>query len=130
MSAESQVLQPSALPPAAPLVGQVIQFYANLPTDALPGGKNLTGQVRDLVKSVLRGVWNFTAVPNQNQWYPDPAAKTGGQDFNVYNLDPFVWFVHSPKAENMSGYAFSVDDDVSNPSSAGPILAPTSTPRL
>ena len=75
MSAESAVLQPSPLPPAFALVGQVIQFYANLPTDGItPGGKNLTGQVRDVVKSILRGVWNFVAVPDQKNWYPDPAA--------------------------------------------------------
>jgi len=130
MSAEAAVLQPSKLPPQSALVGQVIQFYANLPTDGLPGGKNLTGQVRDVVKSILRGVWNFIAVPNQSQWYPPPAVTTkgdGGQKFNVYNLDPYVWFVHT--VEQMSGYAFSVDDDVANPAAAGPLLAPNSTPH-
>jgi hypothetical protein len=129
MAAEAQVLQPSALPQSSAVVAQVIQFYANLLTDPLPGGKNLTGQVRDLVKSVLRGVWNFTAVPKQSQWYPNPTFTSdgGGQGFNVYNLDPFVWFVHT--VEDTAGYAFSVDDDVSNPSAPGPILAPSSTPQ-
>jgi hypothetical protein len=35
----------------------------------------------------------------------------GGQSFNVYNLDPFVWFVHEKLG--LSGYGFSVDDDIS-----------------
>ena len=67
MSAEAGVTNPppTKLPLSADIVGRVIQFYANLPTDTLPGGKNLTGQVRDVVKSLLRGVWNFTAVPDQ-----------------------------------------------------------------
>jgi hypothetical protein len=129
MSAEAGVPDPpeTKLPKSADVVGRVIQFYANLPTDPLPGGKNLTGQVRDVVKSILRGVWNFTAVPNQKEWYPDPTDTKdgGGQKFNVYNLDPYVWFVHT--VEDTAGYAFSVDDDVSNPSAPGPILAPKST---
>ncbi len=129
LSAEAGVPNPPATPlsKSADIVSRVIQFYANLPTDALPGGKNLTGQVRDVVKSLLRGVWNFIAIPDQNEWYPNPAQpKTGGKDFNVYNLDPYVWFVHD--VENTAGYAFSVDDDVSNPSAAGPVLAAGSTP--
>jgi len=132
MSAEAGALQTSSLPPPAQLVGQVIQFYANLPTDPAPGGKNLTGQVRDVVKSILRGVWNFIAVPNQKDWYPNPAtptpnAKVDGKDatFGIYNLDPYVWFVHD--VEQMAGYAFSVDDDVANPAAAGPVAAPDST---
>ncbi len=128
MSAEAGVPNPPStpLPKSADIVARVIQFYANLPTDGLTGGKNLTGQVRDVVKSLLRGVWNFIAVPNQNDWYPNPAKpKTGDKDFNVYNLDPYVWFVHD--VENTAGYAFSVDDDVSNPSAPGPVLAANST---
>jgi hypothetical protein len=130
MSAEAGVINPppTRLPLSADIVGRVIQFFANLPTDPLPGGKNLTGQVRDVVKSILRGVWNFTAVPDQTQWYPDPTKTTDGgvKTFNAYNLDPYVWFVHT--IENTAGYAFSVDDDVSNPSAPGPILAADSTP--
>jgi hypothetical protein len=127
MSAEAAIVpEKPVLPKSAQLVSQVITFDANLPTDTLPGGKNLTGQVRDVVKSLLRGVWNFIKVPNQSDWYPDPAKpKTGGKDFNVYNLDPYVWFVHT--VENTAGYAFSVDDDVSNPSAPGPVLAANST---
>src|SRR4029077_20564809 len=59
MSAQAGVTNPPAtkLPMSADIVSRVIQFYANLPTDTLPGGKDLTGQVRDVVKSLLRGVW-------------------------------------------------------------------------
>ena len=123
MSAEAPAVQPSALPFSAQLVNQVIKYYAKLPgyTTKDPG-PILVGNIRDVVKSILRGVWNFYAVPVQSQWYPDPATKTGGQDFNVYNLDPYVWFVH--KVEDMSAYGFSVDDDVSNPQAVGPVLAP------
>ena len=133
MSAEAGTLQPSPLPPPAQLVGQVIQFYANLPTDGATGGKNLTGQVRDIVKSILRGVWDFIAVPDQNAWYPNPATPTPNATvdgkaatYGIYNLDPYVWFVHD--VEHMAGYAFSVDDDVANPAAPGPIAAPGSTP--
>jgi hypothetical protein len=140
MSAEAGVSDPppTKIPKAADVVARVIQFYAVLPTDGLPGGKNLTGQVRDVVKSVLRGVWNFTAVPEHNadgveQWYPNPSQATkdammgnGPAKFNLYNLDPYVWFVHD--VQGLTGYAFSVDDDVANPSAPGPVLAKDSPP--
>ncbi|WZO98625.1 hypothetical protein EP7_000205 [Isosphaeraceae bacterium EP7] len=133
MSAEAGALQPSPLPPPAQLVGQVIQFYANLPTDGSPGGKYLTGQVRDVVKSILRGVWNFVAIPDQSSWYANPGVSTPNAmvdgkpaTFGIYNLDPYVWFVHD--VVNMAGYAFSVDDDVANPAAPGPVAAPGSTP--
>ncbi len=133
MSAEAGALQPSPLPPPAQLVGQVIQFYANLPTDNSTGGKFVTGQVRDLVKSILRGVWNFIAIPDQSQWYPNPGTATQNVTvdgktaaFGIYNLDPYVWFVHD--ILNMAGYAFSVDDDVANPAAPGPVAAQGSTP--
>ena len=93
MSAEAGALQPSPLPPPAQLVGQVIQFYANLPTDGATGGKYLTGQVRDIVKSILRGVWDFIAIPDQNAWYPNPATPTpdamvDGKPATVRDLQP------------------------------------------
>jgi hypothetical protein len=133
MLAQAPVLLPkppdSIMTKGELLVGQIIQFSGVLPDDKVDaGGKNLTGQVRDVVKSILRGVWNFEAVPNQKEWYPNPAEPmTGGQDFDVYNLDPYVWFVRSPQAEGTYGYSFSVDDDVSNPSAPGPVLDPNST---
>lgn len=71
----------------------------------------LGGQVRDLIKSVLRGVYDFGEVP-ESQWYPDPSVPAGGQPYNVFNLDPYVWFVH--KKLGLSGYGFSVDDDTAD----------------
>ena len=78
----------------------------------------IMSEVRDEVKSILRGVYDFNEVPQFNpvtgalQWYPDPSVSTGGQNFNVYNLDPFVWFVHQQL--HLSGYGFSVDDDTAD----------------
>ena len=73
----------------------------------------------------MRGVYDFIKVPQFDQvtgklqWYPDPATATAGAeingtlaDFNVYNMNPFVWFVHVKLG--MSGYGFSVDDDTSD----------------
>src|SRR5262249_8253066 len=68
---------------------------------------------RDKVKSLLRGVNDFTEQTDQaKQWYPDPSLSTAGQTFNAYNLDPFVWFVH--KKMGLSGYGFSLDDDAAD----------------
>src|SRR5262249_24525550 len=65
---------------------------------------------RDKIKSLLRGVNDFTVQTDQlNQWYPEPSAQKAGQSFNIFNLDPFVWFVH--KQMGLSGYGFSLDDD-------------------
>jgi hypothetical protein len=73
----------------------------------------ISNDIRDMTKSLLRGVTDFaTDVESDGHWYPDPSVPTGGQDFNVYNLDPFVWFVH--KRLGLSGYGFSVDDDVAD----------------
>ena len=86
----------------------------------------ITSDVRDLGKSVLRGVPNFLADPDQNQadsqwqpglWYPTPSTHTDGTDYNVFNLDPFVWFVHQKLG--LSGYGFSFDDDVSDVRAGG-----------
>lgn len=135
MSAEAAVnpLPDSALPYSMNLISQVIQFYAKLPGYTRPDltGPILVGEVRDVVKSILRGVYDFNQVPDQSQWYPPPkdipSGLLSGQQFNVYNLDPYVWFVH--RVENMSGYGFSVDDDVSNPQAVGPLLAEDKSPN-
>jgi hypothetical protein len=127
MSAEALRLQLTPgerspyLPTTMDVVSNVIKFNANLPTHDTPWGKILVGEVRDLVKSILRGVYDFTQVPDQSKWYPEPdqAPKglTSGQTFNPFNLDPYVWFIH--KIEDLTGYAFSVDDDVANPAASG-----------
>jgi hypothetical protein len=108
----------------------VIGFNVNFKSGAQTGwNTELVAQVRDIVKSILRGVVNYVATPNQNDWYPDPGEKVAGTyfvqnnlntqaPFNVFNLDPYVWFVH--KVEGLTGYGFSVDDDVANPIATGP----------
>jgi hypothetical protein len=77
-----------------------------------------------MIKSVLRGVSDFTKYPdlidsqgNHTVWYPDPAEKTGGQAFNVFNLDPYVRFVHVNLG--FTGYGFSVDDDTADVGAGG-----------
>jgi len=74
---------------------------------------DISNEIRDMTKSLLRGVTDFkTDVEADGNWYPDPSVAAGGQKYNVYNLDPFVWFVH--KRLGLSGYGFSVDDDVAD----------------
>jgi len=76
-------------------------------------------QLRNELKSLLRGVYDFNAIPDQTQWYPNPATPTpnatlngGAITFGIQNLDPYVWFVH--RVLNNSSYGFSFDDDVAN----------------
>jgi hypothetical protein len=86
-------------------------------------GQMVIAMIRDMIKSVLRGVTDFTKFPDiiENgkhvRWYPDPSVPTGGQKFNVFNLDPFVWFVHVQLG--FSGYGFSVDDDTADVGAGG-----------
>ena len=84
----------------------------------------VTSMIRDMIKSVLRGVSDFTKYPdvidnegNHVSWYPNPSLKRGKQDFNVFNLDPFVWFAHVKLG--FSGYGFSVDDDTADVGAGG-----------
>ncbi len=130
MAVEATVapLPGSVLPYSAGVVSQVIKFWANLPGYDRVGNPTapvLVGQVRDVVKSILRGVHDYYTVTDQSLWYPNPAVApaglTSGQTFNVFNLDPYVWFVH--RVQEMSAYGFSVDDDVANPTATGPLLA-------
>ncbi len=87
-------------------------------------GQMVMAEIRDIIKSILRGVSDFTRFPdilddkgNHIQWYPHPAEKAGGQPFNVFNLDPFVWFVHVKLG--FSGYGFSIDDDTADVGAGG-----------
>jgi hypothetical protein len=87
-------------------------------------GQMVTSMIRDMIKSVLRGVTDFTEFPdvidkdgNHTQWYPDPSEAQGGKPFNVFNLDPFVWFVHV--VLGFTGYGFSVDDDTADVGAGG-----------
>jgi hypothetical protein len=109
----------------------------NIGTFALQG-KNIPtirlNQIRDELKSVLRGVADYHQTPEfdptgKEQWYPDPAVRTPGAKikradgtfadatFGVYNLNPYVWFDHI--VLGMSGYGFSLDDDTANIQSNG-----------
>jgi hypothetical protein len=67
-----------------------------------------------LSKSALRSVPDYTnsLYSNPAQWYPDPALPAGGQKYNVYNLNPFVWFIHEKLG--ITAYAFALDDDIGN----------------
>ena len=80
-------------------------------------GLAISAVIRDMIKSVLRGVTDFTKFSERDGtgklvWDPDPAVPRGGQTFNAYNLDPFVWFVHVTLG--FSGYGFSLDDDTAD----------------
>lgn len=71
---------------------------------------NISADARDLIKSALRGVPDFNT--DDEKWYPAPSKPEGNQTFNVYNLDPYVWFIH--KVAGLSGYGFSFDDDTAD----------------
>ena len=101
-------------------MGFILTNQAKLTDD----GKMVTAMIRDMIKSVLRGVSDFTKFPdnvddhgNHLSWYPDPKEHRGNQRFNVFNLDPFVWFVHVQLG--FSGYGFSVDDDTADVGAGG-----------
>jgi hypothetical protein len=125
MSAEAAILNYTLRSPLLPPSMSLVYTVLGCDTQDLPNsnsGASLVGaQVRDLIKSILRGVYDFTRV-SESQWYPDPATWQGGQHFNVYNLDPYVWFVH--RVLGLSGYGFSVDDDTSDVSAAASNYTP------
>ena len=80
-------------------------------------GLAISARIRDMIKSILRGVTDFTRFPefdgsNHQTWYPDPGVPRSGLTFNAFNLDPFVWFVHVKLG--FSGYGFSLDDDTAD----------------
>lgn len=88
-------------------VGQIPNLGPDPGKDAVAIHTGIT----NMIKSILRGVVDFTKIAPSG-WYPDPSVPTGHQPFNVYNLDPFVWFIHNKL--NLSGYGFSVDDDTAD----------------
>jgi hypothetical protein len=103
---------------AIPLLGNIIG--GNVGPAFLPDqNQAIQTAITDQIKSALRGVPDFTnpAYANPSQWYPDPALKTGGQNFNVYNLDPFIWFIHQKLG--LSAYAFGLDDDIGDVGAGG-----------
>jgi hypothetical protein len=106
------------------IVGANMGYILTADAKATDDGKMLTSLIRDMIKSVLRGVSDFTVYPDtiengvHTTWYPDPTLHRGGQQFNVYNLDPYVRFVHVHLG--FSGYGFSVDDDTADIGADGP----------
>ncbi len=105
------------------IVGANMGFIFDPAAKASDDGKMVTSMIRDMIKSVLRGVSDFTKYPDimdgkkHVYWYPAPSEETGNQKFNVFNLDPFVWFVHVRLG--FSGYGFSVDDDTADIGAGG-----------
>ena len=105
------------------VVGANMGFIFNNEAKKTFDAQEIIAMIRDMIKSVLRGVTDFTRYPDvveqgkHTVWYPDPAERTGNQVFNVFNLDPFVWFVHVKLG--FSGYGFSVDDDTADIGAGG-----------
>jgi hypothetical protein len=106
------------------IVGANMGFIFDQAAKDSDDGKMVTSMIRDMIKSVLRGVSDFTKYPDEvneqgvhTHWYPNPKEETGNQKFNVFNLDPFVWFVHVQLG--FSGYGFSVDDDTADVGAGG-----------
>src|SRR5262245_50479243 len=92
----------------------------NLGKNYLPhANEGIVKILTDMSKSALRGVPDYTnsLYSDPAQWYPDPSFETGTQQFNVFNLNPFVWFIHEKLG--LSGYAFALDDDVGNVGAGG-----------
>jgi hypothetical protein len=100
-----------ASPRSVQIVHNVIGGNVTKPTN-LDALHKIEVAYRTMVKSLLRGVNDFTKQLDQSLWYPDPSKPMGGQSFNIFNLDPFVWFVH--QRLGLSGYGFSLDDDAAD----------------
>lgn len=106
------------------IVGANMGFIFTNAAKKTDDAQMVIAMIRDMIKSVLRGVSDFTKYPdvvddrgNHLSWYPDPAEAHGSQPFNIFNLDPFVWFVHVRLG--FSGYGFSVDDDTADVGAGG-----------
>ena len=118
MSAWSQTVPAGTTDAWDPLLVNIIggnlgpNYFQNTNTD-------ITNALTVLSKSALRGVPDYTnpLYSNPAQWYPDPALAAGGQTYNVFNLDPFVWFIHEKLG--ITAYAFSLDDDIGNVNAGG-----------
>jgi hypothetical protein len=118
------------LSPSEQAVSNVIGCSTGGLEQVIPLPQARVTQLTNEVISLMRGVYSFKDVPQFNpdtnalQWYPDPSVGTSGAFINgskamfgVYNLNPFVWFVHVKL--HMSGYGFSVDDNISDVGAPG-----------
>jgi hypothetical protein len=118
MSTMSPSVSPTTPNAAIALLGNIIG--GNVGSNYLPNENDaIQATITNEIKSALRGVPDFTSplYSNPSQWYPDPALKAGGQTFNVYNLDPYIWFIHQKLG--LSAYAFALDDDVGDVGAGG-----------
>ncbi len=118
MSTMSPSVKPGTANASIPLLGNIIG--GNVGPNYLPNeNAAIQAAITDQIKSALRGVPDFTSplYSNPSQWYPDPALSTGGQNFNVFNLDPFIWFIHQKLG--LSAYAFALDDDIGDVGAGG-----------
>ena len=118
MSAWSVSVAPGTANAWSPLMVNIIG--GNLNSLYLPNANlDVVNALTVLSKSALRGVPDYTSplYSNQALWYPDPALPAGGQTFNVFNLDPYVWFIH--RKLGLTAYAFSLDDDIGNVQGGG-----------
>jgi hypothetical protein len=121
MSAWSVSVQPNTPNGWDPLMVNIIG--GNLGTNYLPyANTDVVQTLTNMSKSALRGVPDYTSplYSNPSLWYPDPALVPGGLSgvkYNVYNLDPFVWFIHDKLG--LTAYAFALDDDVGNVEGGG-----------
>lgn len=114
---KGDLFKSTKLPKAMEVIGTVIGFNAKDIPNSRPTEGDIGGQLRDVVKSILRGVYDFQKKNDEALWYPDPKTETANQKFNVFNLDPYVWFVH--RVLGLSGYGFSVDDDAADVGAGG-----------
>ncbi|WP_165226959.1 hypothetical protein [Aquisphaera insulae] len=118
MSTMGRTVTPGAANAAIPLLGNIVG--GNVGPAYLPNqNAAIQATITDQIKSALRGVPDFAnpAYSNPSLWYPDPALAVGGQAFNVYNLDPFIWFIHQKLG--LSAYAFGLDDDIGDVGAGG-----------
>ena len=90
----------------------------NLNTLYLPNANpNVVSTLTNMAISLEQGVPDYTSplYSNPAQWYPDPSLpspKGGGQTWNVFTLNPYVWFIHAKLG--LSAYAFANDDQIGN----------------
>ena len=73
------------------IVGANMGFIFTNPAKLTDDGKMVTAMIRDMIKSVLRGVWDFTKFPDDVDdhgkhltWYPAPKEDRGNQGFKFF----------------------------------------------
>jgi hypothetical protein len=104
------------------IIGGNMGFIFRNEAKSADDAKMVTAMIRDRIKSALRGVTDFTKYPEfdksgKSMWYPKPSEHKGGKNYNVFNLDPYVYFVH--RVLEFSGYGFSLDDDTADIGAGG-----------